>query len=382
IVRQRWPRAALCQAGARATGARKEQLMTALGRRQDVVIAGGGIAGLAFACAIADALFLEVPIAVIEPNPPTPGTARDIRASALSAGSMRLLSVLGVWPGIGPHAQPVSTVDITDSRLEDAFRPVLVSYDNTTGGQQPATYIVENDRLLAALFAAARQRPCINLLCGQAVEGCVFKEHAVSVRLSSGEILSSTLLVAADGRRSRVREAAGIQIVCWPYSQLGIVTTVRHDKPHAGRAVQHFLPSGPFAILPLGEGRSSITWTEEEAQARAIVALDDCGFLAEIEKRFDHRLGAVALAGARGAWPLEMHLARALMAQRCVLIGDAAHSVHPLAGQGVNLGLRDVAALTEVIAEAARLGLDIGLPAILERYQRWRRLDSLLSAAT
>ncbi len=157
---------------------------------------------------------------------------------------------------------------------------------------------------------------------------------------------------------------------------------MRHEKPHGGRAVQHFLPSGPFAILPLTGNRSCITWSEEEKRAKEILALDDAGFLAEVEQRFGYRLGAIVLEGPRASWPLDMHLARALVADRFALIGDAAHGVHPIAGQGLNLGLRDVAALTEVVADAARLGLDIGSVTVLERYERWRRLDSALSAAT
>jgi 2-octaprenyl-6-methoxyphenol hydroxylase len=188
--------------------------------------------------------------------------------------------------------------------------------------------------------------------------------------------------VAADGRGSRLREAAGIQVVRWSYPQAGIVTTVRHAKPHGGRAVQHFLPSGPFAILPLAGNRACITWTEDAETARALLALDDAGFLAEVARRFDYRLGAVELDGPRASWPLDMHLARALVKDRFALIGDAAHGVHPIAGQGLNLGLRDVAALTEVVADAARLGLDFGSIATLERYERWRRLDAAVSAAT
>jgi 2-octaprenyl-6-methoxyphenol hydroxylase len=178
-----------------------------------------------------------------------------------------------------------------------------------------------------------------------------------------------------------MRLAAGIGVVGWRYPQIGIVSTVAHEKPHRSRAVQNFLPAGPFAILPLRGNRSCITWTEEEAQGRAILALDDAGFLAQVEKRFGYRLGKIELAGARAAWPLEMHLARALVADRLVLVGDAAHLVHPIAGQGLNLGLRDVAALTEVVADAARLGLDIGSGVVLERYARWRRTDAAMSAA-
>jgi 2-octaprenyl-6-methoxyphenol hydroxylase len=170
--------------------------------------------------------------------------------------------------------------------------------------------------------------------------------------------------------------------VRWSYPQTGITTTVGLAQPHAGRATQHFLPSGPFAILPLPGDRASITWTEDRQRAHAILALDDAGFIAEVAKRFGHRLGAITLAGPRAAWQLDMHLARGLIADRFALVGDAAHGVHPIAGQGLNLGLRDVAALAEVVADAARLGLDFGSVAVLERYERWRRLDSALSAAT
>ncbi len=268
----------------------------------------------------------------------------------------------------------MTAVDITDSSLEDAFRPVLVSYDNRVDGE-PATWIVENDRLLEALIAAASSRPGVELIGGNAAEGFARDEHGVDVALAGGGMLRAALLIAADGRNSRLREAAGIRIVRWRYPQIGIVTTARHDKPHGGRAVQHFLPSGPFALLPLTGNRTSITWTEAEERGREIVALDDAAFLAEVEKRFDWRLGGVALAGPRSAWPLDMHLARALVADRFALLGDAAHGVHPIAGQGLNLGFRDVAALAEVLVDAARLGLDVGSLAVLERYERWRRLE-------
>ncbi|KAB2920145.1 MAG: ubiquinone biosynthesis protein UbiH [Hyphomicrobiaceae bacterium] len=348
----------------------------------DVIIAGGGNAGLALACALADALGLGARIAVADRGPLSAPAAGDIRASALSAGSKRLLAVIGAWDAVAADAQPVTAVDITDSSLKDAFRPVLVSYDNRVEGDEPATWIVENDRLRNALLSAAAARPEIALLGGTGIAAFAAGEHGVAVDVAGGAVLRGPLLVAADGRKSRLREAAGIKVVGWAYGQAGIVTTVRHEKLHGGRAVQHFLPSGPFAILPLVGNRSCITWSEEEKRAREILALDDAGFLAEVEQRFGRRLGAITLDGPRASWPLDMHLARALVADRFALIGDAAHGVHPIAGQGLNLGLRDVAALTEVLADAARLGLDIGSLAVLERYERWRRLDSALSAAT
>jgi 2-octaprenyl-6-methoxyphenol hydroxylase len=350
--------------------------------RCDVVIAGGGAVGLALACALADALGPATRIAVVD-RVPFGGTAgpRDIRASAVSAGSQHVLAALGIWPALAEHAEAVTAVDITDASLEDAFRPILVSYDNTVEGGEPATYIVENERLTAAILGAAMRRPSITLLGGAAATGYAADEHGVTVTLADGRHLRAPLLVAADGRASRLREAAGIGVVGWKYQQVGIVTTVSHEKPHRSRAMQHFLPSGPFAILPLKGNRSCVTWTEEEAQGRAIMALDDAGFLSEVETRFGYRLGRTQLAGPRAVWPLEMHLARAMVADRLVLVGDAAHLVHPIAGQGLNLGLRDVAALTEVVADAARLGLDIGSSIVLARYERWRRTDAALSAA-
>ncbi len=350
--------------------------------RCDVVVAGAGTVGLALACALADALGREASISLVdraefgrEP------AVRDIRAWAISAGSKRLLDVLGVWPELSGHAQPVAAVDITDSSLNDAIRPILVSYDNRVEGDEPATYILESERLNAALLHASQSRQNIALLGGHAIKTFAAGEHDCSIDLESGTTLRTPLLLAADGRASRLRELAGIKTVGWSYPQVGIVTTVRHEKPHRGRAVQHFLPAGPFAILPLTGDRSCITWTEDATRGREIVALDDAGFLAEVQTRFGYRLGTVELAGPRASWPLDMHLARAFVANRFALVGDAAHGVHPIAGQGLNLGLRDVAALTEVVADTARLGLDIGSMAALERYERWRRLDSMLSAA-
>jgi 2-octaprenyl-6-methoxyphenol hydroxylase len=351
--------------------------------RNDVVVAGAGTVGLAITCALADALGPEFHIGLVDRAEfGREAAGRDIRAWAIAAGSQRLLDVLGVWPELAEYAQPVSAVDITDSSLDDAFRPVLVSYDNRVEGDEPAMYILESERLNAALLRAAQARGSIALLGGRAICAIDIDEHGCSIDLEGGTQLRTPLLVAADGRASRLRNMAGIKVVGWSYPQVGIVTTVSHAKPHRGRAVQHFLPAGPFAILPLLGDRSCVTWTEGAERGRAIVALDDAGFLAEVQRRFGYRLGTVQLAGPRASWPLDMHLARAFATNRFALIGDAAHGVHPIAGQGLNLGLRDVAALTEVVADAARLGLDIGSLAVLERYERWRRLDSMLSAAT
>src|SRR5262245_2159730 len=347
----------------------------------DVVIGGGGSVGLALATALADALGPSLRLALIDRADWQGAAGHDLRASALSAGSKRLLTTLGIWARLAEFAQPVTAIDITDSRLGDAIRPILLSYDNTLKDREPASYIVENDRLRAALFAAASERPGITLLGGSAIHGFAADTAAVSIELAE-VTLRTRLLIGADGRASRLREGAGIKVLRWSYPQTGIVTSLRHSRPHGGRALQHFLPSGPFAILPLPQNRSCITWTEAQSEARRLLGLEAGAFREELARRFDYRLGEIIEVGARAGWPLEMQLARALTAERFALIGDAARVVHPIAGQGLNLGLRDVAALTEVITDAARLGLDIGSGLVLERYERWRRLDAALSAGT
>jgi 2-octaprenyl-6-methoxyphenol hydroxylase len=345
----------------------------------DIAIAGGSYAGLALACALASALDHQAHIAILERRDFTGSEPADPRAYALSAGSKRLLEALGVWPAVAGLAQPVSAIDITDSALEHAIRPILLTYE--ADAAEPAMWIVDGATLHAALLDAARNAAGVTLLGGTEARACAATDTQVDIELAAGSPLSARLLVATDGRRSPLRTQAGIKIVRWSHEQIGIVTRVHHERPHNGRAVQHFLPGGPFAILPMRDQRSCITWTEERARGEAILKLDDRGFLAEIEQRFGHRLGALRLDGPRASWPLEFQLARAMIGRRFALAGDAVRSVHPLAGQGLNLALRDVAALTQCIAESMRLGLDAGDGTALERYERWRRFDSVTSAA-
>lgn len=349
--------------------------------RFDVAISGASFAGLALACALSDALGPEFRIAIID-RIATSSPRPDARAFALSAASRHLLEAIGVWPEIAAEAQPVVGIDITDSSLEAGVRPVLLAYDNVTELGEPATHIVPAGPLQDALRARASGNGAISILAPAEATGFVAEEAGARVQLADGREILASLVIAADGRRSALREAAGIKVIGWSYPQTGIVTTVRHERPHAGRAVQHFLPAGPFAMLPLPGDRTCITWTEEAREAKRILALDDAGFLAEVEMRFGGKLGAITLDGPRQSWPLEMHLARRYVARRFALVGDAAHGVHPLAGQGLNLALRDVAALTEVVAEGMRLGFDAGDAQALTRYERWRRFDSAVSAAT
>ncbi|MFW6077310.1 MAG: FAD-dependent monooxygenase, partial [Hyphomicrobiales bacterium] len=305
----------------------------------------------------------------------------DGRASAITLASRRMFEALDVWPRIAPHAQPMREIIVTDAPLGAESRPALLHFGEATADNEPAAWMVENRHLITALYEAVSASPGITLQPRTRVDSFAYGGAAAEVRLDSGDTVRARLVVAADGRNSPARQAAGIETVGWSYRQSGIVTTVEHEGDHAGRAEEHFLPAGPFAILPLTGRRSSLVWTEETAEAKRLVALDEPGFTGELQRRFGSHLGAVAPVGPRHAYPLSLHIARAFVAPRLALIGDAAHVVHPIAGLGLNLGLRDIAALAETTADTVRLGLDHGDLAALERYQAWRRLDTVLVAA-
>lgn len=343
-------------------------------KRTDVVIAGGGFAGLTLAVALRQALGAS--FSVIVADPALGRTyAGDLRASAIAAAARRLFETIGVWDEAARDAQPILDMAITDSRLNDAVRPVFLTFGGEVVPGEPFAHMIKNKPLVDALLAKAKQEG-VELRATTVAE---FENSAerVAVQFGDGDTVSARLLIAADGARSFIRERCGIQTVGWDYGQSGIVTTVEHERDHNGRAEEHFLPAGPFAILPLKGRRSSLVWTEETREAERIVALSDEEFHAELEKRFGLHLGDLQAVGPRRAYPLGMSVARSFIAERVALIGDAAHVIHPIAGQGLNLGLRDVAALAEAIVDAARLGLDPGSATVLDRYQRWRRFDTM-----
>ena len=343
-------------------------------KKTDLAIGGAGFAGLALAIALRQGLGEAFSVTVVDPALAA-AASKDPRASAIAAAARRLFEAIEVWNAVAADAQPILDMVVTDSKLDDAVRPTFLTFGGEVEEGEPFAHMVENRHLVDALVKKAKELGVE--LCAGAVSGFEHAAHAIDVGLADGEKISARLLVGADGARSKIREQAGIATHGWDYDQSAIVTTVAHEREHHGRAEEHFLPPGPFAILPLTGKRSSIVWTETAREAERIVALPDEEFHAELEKRFGLQLGDLKVIGPHRAFPLGLFTARTFIGERLALIGDAAHIIHPIAGQGLNMGLRDVAALAEAIADAARLGLDIGAPDVLERYQRWRRFDTM-----
>jgi 2-octaprenyl-6-methoxyphenol hydroxylase len=349
--------------------------MAKAAKQADVLIGGGGFAGLALAIALREALGEGFAVTVADPALAAV-PSKDPRATAIAAAARRLFEALGVWQAVEDEAQPMLDMVITDSKLEDAVRPTFLTFGGDVEEGEPFAHMIENRLLIDALVAKAK---AIGIeLKPTAVTSFEHNANAIEVSLADGTQIEARLLVGADGAHSRIREQAGIASHGWNYGQSAIVCTVAHERDHMGRAEEHFLPAGPFAILPLKGNRSSIVWTESAAEAEHIVALPDDEFHEELERRFGFELGEIKVTGARRAFPLGLFTARSFIGERLALIGDAAHIIHPIAGQGLNMGLRDVAALAETVVDAARLGLDIGGPDVLERYQRWRRFDTAM----
>ena len=340
----------------------------------DVLVAGGGYVGLCCAVSIKHAA-PHLDVTVVDPVPEHVNE-KDERASAIAADAIRMLDQLGLWQALVKDAQPINEMIVTDSKPTDIVRPVFLTFANEEEKDQPFAYMVENRELVKALRGKA-DRDGIRRISETGVESFEMQGASMTVSLTNGETRLAKLLVACDGVRSKLRDQAGIKTVHWPYDQKGIVCTVEHERPHNGRAEEHFMPAGPFAILPLKGNRSSLVWTESSRSADKLLVQDPLIFEAELEQRFGHKLGSISVVSKVKAFPLGLRLARELVKERFVLAGDAAHGIHPIAGQGLNLGFKDAAALAETIVDADRLGLDIGALDVLERYQMWRRFDTV-----
>ena len=353
-----------------------------MGRDCDVLIVGGGLNGPVLALALAEAgltsVVLDAQSVAARAEP-----AFDGRAYALSLSSRRLLAALGLWRDVAGHAQPIEAIRISDGRAGEGASPLFLHFDGQEIDDGPMGQVVEDRFLRRALLDAIDAAPGVTHRAGAEAVDQAVGPGAATVTLADGTGLSASLIVGCDGRGSGVAVRAGIGRRGWDYGQTSLVCAVAHARPHGGVAHQFFMPAGPLAILPLPGDRSSIVWTERSGRAAAIAQLDAAGYLAELRPRFGDFLGEIALAGERYAYPLGLSLAERWTQPRLALAGDAAHGIHPLAGQGLNLGLRDVAALAEVLADARRRGEDIGAADVLARYARWRRFDTgVLVAAT
>ncbi len=355
----------------------------------EVLVVGGGMVGLTLASALAGA---GVEVVVVDRADPAAQmeAAFDGRSSSIARGSQQALTGIGVWPHMAAQAQPILDIRVSDGRVGRRAAPFFLHYDHREVGNVPLGYIVENRWIRTTLYAYAAEVLRLALLAPCRLAALERGSGQVSARLEDGRHVRARLAVSAEGRDAGLRDAAGIRTTRWAYPQSGLVCTVAHEAPHNGVAHEHFLPAGPFAMLPMTDGedgrggwahRSSIVWTERRALVPTMMALDEDAFASEIQRRFGDSLGAVRPIGGRWAYPLSLLWAQRTVDHRLALVGDAAHGMHPIAGQGLNMGLRDVAALAEVLVDARRLGLDLGSAGVLARYERWRRFDNLMLVA-
>jgi 2-octaprenyl-6-methoxyphenol hydroxylase len=367
----------------------------------DVILSGGGLVGQTLALALDQA---GVSVAVIDASKPadTLAPAFDGRAFAIAFASYRMWRALGLGDQLDEVAQPIEQIMVTDGRLGDGLRkggpsllhlhfdgaelgaPASGRHEGDAGKmpalREPLGLMLEARHVRLALDAGVKKRPSIRMIQPMSVNAIERDPAGVTVTLANGERLRAPLLVGTDGRRSFVRGAVGIRTIGWDYPVTAIVATIAHEEAHGAVAHEFFLPNGPFAILPLKGNRSNIVWAEPRKAAEALLKMSEPDFLAELRLRFGDFLGELSLEGPRFGYPLSLQLAERMIDARVCLAGDSAHGIHPLAGQGLNLGLKDCAALAECIADGVALGLDPGDVSILERYQRWRRFDNVSMA--
>ncbi len=345
----------------------------------DVAIVGGGAVGAALALCLARQGLTSV---ICDPVPLEASMAMDFdgRAYAVALATRRMLRKLGVWEAIIPNAQPIEDILVSDGRVGERAAPLFLHFDRRELGPDGFGHMVEDHIIRAALLNKVAHTPGVIHLHGKAVVASRRDPYCATAILDNGALVKARLLVGCDGRGSRIAVEAGIDRAGWRYDQVGLVCAVRHEKPHRGVAHELFLPSGPFAILPLTGERCSLVWTERAEMAESLRNASDEVYLGEIRRRFGDFLGPLTLAGKRWAYPLNLTVAQSFVASRLALAGDSARGIHPIAGQGMNYGMRDAAALAEVVGRAARLGEDIGAPTVLERYEQWRRPDSVMIA--
>jgi 2-octaprenyl-6-methoxyphenol hydroxylase len=341
----------------------------------DLLIVGGGLNGPALALAAAQAGLSSTVIDAL-PEPTRKNAAFDGRAYALALASVRLLQNLGIWHRVAENAQPMLEIKVSDGRAGEGPSPFFLHFDHAEIEEGPMGHMLEDRYLRRALIEAMAEQPLITQVSNDTVTAQESHATGVSVTLASGKTLTGRLLIGADGRASGTAARAGIRRTGWGYGQTALVAAIEHELPHHGIAHQFFMPPGPLAILPLPGNVSSIVWSETDATAARFAALPDADFMEVLRPRFGDFLGAITLRGARYTYPLSLTVANSFVADRLALIGDAAHGMHPIAGQGLNAGLRDVAALAQVMTEAARRGEDIAAPDVLARYQQWRRFDT------
>ena len=346
----------------------------------DVLIVGGGLIGLTLGSALAGA---GVRTAVVDREDPAAMVAQsyDGRASAIAHASARVFQGIGVWDAMSTAAEPILDIRVADGHPVRGISPLFLHYDHRDVGDEPFGFIVENRHARQALLEHARQLPSLSHHAPAEAVALDRDAHRVEARLADGRVIRAELAIAADGRFSQTRRDAGIGVSGLRYRQTSIVCTVRHERAHDGVAVELFLPGGPFAMLPMTDQRSNVVWSERADLAPVYLALDDAAFLDELSRRFGDWLGPIELVGPRFSYPLGVQHADRYTDRRLALVGDAAHAIHPIAGQGLNLGLRDVAALAELIVDARRLGLDAAGPSVLDRYARWRRFDNMMLIA-